>query len=703
MPPHDSEGSSSKKKYSVSRDVDDTTYARIDGLTRRKLMALGASASLSSLLAGCQGNGDDSPGTQEVTVDTDQDPDGGSDGSSDGDSTPEPGETEVTEGPGGDVEIRTTVSWDWPADETTLNYNSPSNFAGGYSSTFFHSPMTLFSKATGEYYPIVLKELPTFQDCYQIHSFEEETFYWWDGTEVNARDHVYGHRVQSYGCCGGPDQVVWAAEPMDSVYQFKENKGAPYAPRYAAGNAQKGVRFKRDIWKPILEDLNETTTDEEVSNIIEEQRNMGLTVANVDEHNNGNGLWKPVDWAADQITMERFDMHPWADQTDIDRWVIQVAPKNQTRLQLINNDRVDVGDTQFQNQLNNPPSNLETVANLSGSGGQGLAFNWRRKVPGDRAFRRAIAYLLPMNNLASAAERAGYAATGMAQQTAAAPTNVVENLTSDGFLDSIIDYGVEARQDKATQTLENAGYSKQGGEWVDPDGETIDLRMIAQNTGPNANIGSAVSGLLNSFGINNNFSVLEPGTYSNAYEGEAGNFDYDITLTGMGVDQNYADIMGETGQVDLLDVDGGWKRPSPEDCASEPIEAPRSPRADYMKRPEDGDGFLTWYYGIPVTEDGLFPEVPAEIGQTDLSGSTEQYPLASWALWSRYRYSNEQLTEWADKFLWWCNFHLSHIYLYQNQANIWMDSENFQLRDGGKFWSESEDKFPHTFGDLVSK
>jgi peptide/nickel transport system substrate-binding protein len=696
MPPRDSEGSSdSSKKYSVSRGVDDETYARIDGLTRRKMMALGASASLASLLAGCQGDGDDPTASEDVTVDTDQEP--GDEPSGDGN-----GETEIRETEG-DVEIRTTVSWDWPADETTMNYNSPSNFAGGYGSTFFHSPMTIFSKGTGEYYPVVLDELPTFQDCYQVHTFEQDKWHWWDGMEVNARDHVWGHRVQSYGCCGGPDEVVWAAEPMDSKYQFRENKGAPYAPRYAAGNAQKGVRFRRDIWKPILEDLEETTTDEEISNIIEEQRNMGLTVANVEEHMNGNGLWKPVDWSADQITMEKFDMHPFADRTDIDRWVIQVSPENQTRLQLINNDQVDVGDTQFQNQLNNPPEDLNTVAELTGSGGKGIGFNWRRKVPGDRAFRQAVAYLLPMNNIAKAAERAGYAAKGMGQQTTAAPTNVVENLTSDGFLDDIIDYGAEPRTDKAAEVLRNAGYSKQGGNWVDPDGEQLDLRMIAQSVSPNANIGSAVSGLLTSFGIKNNLSILESGTFNDAYSGEVGNFDYDLVLTGMGVDQNYADLMGETGQVDLLDVNGGWSRPSPDDCASEPIEAPRSPNADLLDRQESGDGFLTWRHGIPVTEDGLFPPMPTEVGRNDLGGETERPPLANWALWSRYRYSDEQLTEWGDKFLWWCNFHMPHVYIYQNQANIWMDTENFQVREGGKFYTESSDKFPHVFGDLVSK
>jgi peptide/nickel transport system substrate-binding protein len=698
MPPHGSDGNGSDKKYSTSHDWDDTEYAQIDGMTRRKLMALGASASLSAMLAGCQDSGNDTPTSQDVTVDTDTEP-----GDEMDPTEASPGETEVTEGPGGDIEIRTTVQWDWPADETTLNYNSPSNFAGGYSSTFFHVPMTIYSKQTGEYYPIGLTELPTFDDCYQIHTFREETNYWWDGTEVNARDHVWGHQAQSYACCGGPSEVVWAAQPGESKYVFRENKGAPYAPRYAAGNALKGIRFKRDLYKPFVEKFNDASTEEEISSIVEEMENMNLTVANVEEHNNGNGLWKPVDWSADQITMEKHDMHPNADQTDIDRWVIQAAPQNQTRLQLINNDRVDIGDTSFQNQLNNPPQNLETVANLPGSSGKGLAFNWRNRHVSDRAFRRAIAYLLPMNNIAQAATRAGYAANGMDQQTASAPNNVISNLLGDDFLDQIIDYGAEARQDKATSVLENAGYSKQGGNWVGPEGNEVSLRIIARNTGPNANIGSSVGGLLSSFGINNNFNVLESGTYSDAYSGDAGQFDYDITLTGMGVDQNYADIMGEVGQVDLLDTGGGWQRPEPDECASEPIEAPRTPNPDVIREHSSGEGYETWRHGIQVTEDGLFPEVPTTIGQEDLSGETEQYPLASWALWSRYRFSDEELSDWGRKFLWWCNFHMSHVYIYQNQANVWMDTDNFQLRDGGKYYTEATDKYPHVFGDLVSK
>lgn len=698
-----SNGDSDSSTHTARRSADNTTYATMDELTRRRLLSLGAATSLSSLVAGCGGQQDDSPeATTDVTVDTDTEPGG------EPDTTEGPGTTEIVE-EGKETTVRTVVNWSWPADETTMNYNAPSNFPGGYSSTFFFTPMTLYSKQDQRYYPVMLKELPSFDRCFQLHIFKED-FTFWDGFEHNAYDQVYGHQANAYACCGGPDEVSWNAQIYEEHekprFAYKENKGAAYAPDNAAGNAQKGVRWRRDIFKPIFERLQDATTDDEISKAVEDYRNIDLNVGDADQHNAGTSMWKPVEATADKITMEVYDDHPFADNTNLDRWEIQVAPKLQTELQIINNNGVDFGSTNF-GDLQNPPEALNVQDEFIGDLGKGLAFNWRRKVPGDRAFRRAVAYLLPMERIAGAASQTGLSTAVVDQQTTSAPRDIVERGTDDGFLDNIIDYGVDTRPDKAAQVLRDAGYTKESGTWFDPDGDRIQLRLIAETLAVNSNIGAAISGTMNDFGLATNFSVLESGTYRQAQNPDAGNFDYDMHLLDMGVAQGLSDVVGESGNAASIDAGEGWFVGEIEECQSA-AKNPKRPKPDVLEEQDDGSGFLTYEYGIPITEEGLFPPIPNEIGQEDLSGETYRPDLGPRSWWTSFRFDPDTIREWNTEHLWWANFYMPKIYFYTRRVPIWMDEENFELTadpaadtmgNSGKFWAEQEDKHPFVFAE----
>jgi|GEM_PF-2788709 len=690
MPTRDSGGDQSRKSYSSSKSADSEDHAVMDLVTRRRLVSLGASASLSTLLAGCSQDRDD-VGT---TVDTDQD---GGDTPMDPEET-EPGTTTVTEEPGGDVTMRTFVQWDWPADETQLTDIAASNWAGGYSGAFFHAPCTVWSYDQNQYIPYLLKENPTYRKCYQQHTFRQD-FNWWNGKTVTARDHIYGHRIAAWMCCGGPDEVVWAAMEGDSKWMWEESKGAPYTEQQAAANAMKGIRYREDIFKPLLDNFKEADGEEGINAATEEVQDLNLPLSEVEDHQHGNGLWKPVDWAADQITMEQFEDHPDYGRSDIDRWVIQVAPKQQTQLQLINNDQVDAGHTRFRSRLQNPPSALETIRNVPGTSGSGIKFNWRRKHGGNLYFRRALASLLPPNQIAQSANASGVSAEPMPYQVMAGPKGTIENFTEDGFLDQMIDYGGDSRPDEATAWLEAGGYSKQGGNWVGPDGETVEVRLIAENVAINANIGSAVSGILSNFGIQTNFSVLESGSFADEF-GTRDNppaDSWDMVIEGPNIGRIARDLMG----IDDIDSSVGWQRPPVDDCIGEPTRVPVNV-SDPMPMQEGGNGRRTWFFGIPITGDGGFPEVPTQYGQEELSGETMRPRLGHQYVWAQYRFDESTITDWVQDQLWWNNFHMHGISFYVGSNQYWMNTDKFRMKDDGQVYEIRPDYYPHCFGDVES-
>jgi hypothetical protein len=295
-------------------------------------------------------------------------------------------------------------------------------------------------------------------------------------------------------------------------------------------------------------------------------------------------------------------------------------------------------------------------------------------------------------------------------QAVTGPKKVTRRGTNDGFLDSIIDYGVGSQPDKAAQKLEDAGYSQDGDSWVDPDGESIDLRIVAPSSPENANVGTAVSGLLNDFGISNNFSLLEPGTYRDVVNFREGNHEFDMDLTDVHAARGISELVKEW-TIAYLDAPHGWDVSQIGDC-EEASTPPKTMKRDTFEENDEGQ-LITPKYGIPLTEDGLMgPPMPTEIGRDDLDGETTNPDIPSFSWWSSFRHPEDQLREWNTTCLWWANFHVPRIQFYTRAESLWMDEKNYKLTDSsaldsmgdaGKWWGHTEDKHPHNLGEMTSR
>jgi peptide/nickel transport system substrate-binding protein len=85
----------------------------------------------------------------------------------------------------------------------------------------------------------------------------------------------------------------------------------------------------------------------------------------------------------------------------------------------------------------------------------------------------------------------------------------------------MIKYGYDsADRERAASLLREAGFSKQGGSWQTPSGETWSMNLIASTKSADSLMGQTITQQLNSFGIDMNFRTVDPGTWwSDSYTG----------------------------------------------------------------------------------------------------------------------------------------------------------------------------------------
>jgi len=155
-------------------------------------------------------------------------------------------------------------------------------------------------------------------------------------------------------------------------------------------------------------------------------------------------------------------------------------------------------------------------------GGRTVTFNTER-IP--RPLRRAIAWVVQPQGILDGTPRNLNTVT---KPSAGVHTEAVESWLGDVASDFD---SYEHSTDRATTILENAGYSRQDGSWVDPDGEPLSLGFVSPPWSDTAVPVAQVTGdNLNEFGIDTEVNVKDGATWNN----DITNGNYDMTLTAWG-------------------------------------------------------------------------------------------------------------------------------------------------------------------------
>jgi ABC-type transport system substrate-binding protein len=608
----------------------------IGSLTRRKLFAMGSMAGITGL-AGCGGGRENDP----TPIGSGEDPPA---------STVD-GET-----------MTTRINWNWsPGDTNFSSFGQASNYPSAEAQVFFE-PLIGYSPIDQEFVYELADGPPTMESGCELHVRVKDGYTWWDGTPVTAKERVIQGQLVSWLCCGGPDEVPWAPVLVDDR-EFYEVKRGKLNQSFASINMMKTLNTKYDHFEPFMERFEDATTDSEKQSIGRELLNHEISLDQVIENGYGTGLWKPVSYSSSTITFEKYDDHPHADRTDLAKWRWEVVPTDQSFYQAFKQDSYDYGTTEYRRNVQNSPANIEPVIEYPGRVGRKLGMSWRNDHLARIPVRRAIGYLMNLEGLANIIDQV----TPVTQQTVGMPDSLVEEYVGSSFLDDIIDYGVESRPEKAAQTLRAAGYERSGGVWRDADGSAIrGLKFIASSSSNDALIGNTISGQLSEFGIKNDFSTLEPGSYRSIVDSKSGSGEFDLSIHVAGPLAPHPSRIWSFKWPRTVDNFANVAEfPKPEGCTTEPPE-------------------VTWTesetptFRIPVDP---VPAYPERIGATELDGDGKRLDPIRTSMQLRYDLPAEELRALSQQWAWWFNFNLFHVNLHSIDRMLWMDSEDYALSD----------------------
>lgn len=124
--------------------------------------------------------------------------------------------------------------------------------------------------------------------------------------------------------------------------------------------------------------------------------------------------------------------------------------------------------------------------------------------------RQAICMAIDRNSLLAVAEPGSFSGS---QQNAGLLPSLVDTYTDPGFADTLTNYSYNP--DEATKLLESIGWKKEGGKWVDENGESPTISIATIGSWPSfMNTGEAMGSMLTDFGFSIDFKPMEFGVWN---------------------------------------------------------------------------------------------------------------------------------------------------------------------------------------------
>jgi peptide/nickel transport system substrate-binding protein len=222
--------------------------------------------------------------------------------------------------------------------------------------------------------------------------------------------------------------------------------------------------------------------------------------------------------SAQSIKMSLYEDHPFAENINFRNHVRLVAPQNKDHWALFNSGRTNMMEAAAPESVeeNFPDSAYYYPNPVPNYFGSGYDFNLSHEVVGQRKVRQALAYAVDPRNPADAN---GYIPvvdnfTGIGGGPAGVPGQVLGDVR-DKYVDYDVTEGTGGEDwEKATSLLEEAGFSKEGGTWMRPNGNPFELpiTVVAAHSDVVRQT-QVVVGQLQEFGIEASMDSIEGATF----------------------------------------------------------------------------------------------------------------------------------------------------------------------------------------------
>lgn len=484
----------------------------------------------------------------------------------------------------------------------------------------------------------------------------EEGWYWWNGDQVTAEDkYWYEECARLFQGDGSDIEELILEDEMTLTRVYKEPQNPELVQYQLGGYLGEMQRVHRDKFKPWAEELQDAADHDERLEIQEEMaEEMPLHISTVMDEGLGNGPFEIVDYDTEGIYCELFEDHPYADEIEIDEFEFVLA-QDDALAQRIQGGVVDfgfgllqqwVGEGTAPNSMDNITVYNDTFMRKLEFFGQGPGAEHLRR----REVRRAIAHVLNLEHISTNYNTESVpreAQTGL-------PSAVTENWLDDSYVESYIDYPVQDDEERAAALMEQAGYELRGDEWVDEDGDLVSLQLVLPDF--RTNLARTISDQLINFGFEIDLNVLESATYNDR---KSNNVDFDLTI------ENHGGQIAHPFYYFRHNHTAGNE-------LGETVDIEQALDAGETRSPYNGREIVV--------------EVPTEVGQEDLSGSTEEVNL--FELDQEWRSVNDEQRnqEIAETFSWYWNFHLPGVNLVEVQTGTFGNTQDYDFNAETNDW-----------------
>ncbi|ADB62746.1 extracellular solute-binding protein family 5 (plasmid) [Haloterrigena turkmenica DSM 5511] len=344
--------------------------------------------------------------------------------------------------------------------------------------------------------------------------FSDEWSYW-NGNDITAEDYLIEQEIWRYQ---DPEASPIEGHELVDEYTVKRIYKDDISPTIAKSNAGAGTSAPKSVFREYYERYEDATTESEREAVTDDLLQLTIDTEEFVEEGYGSSLFKIEDFNSSETLATKWDDHPWADRTDIEQ--IRVKPTEGTQVeQLEKSDELDMTQYITEDQRSDYPDNIENIYELDHYSCRKYILNWNNEHLARRPVRRAIISAIDIPSIVDAANQTGLMATPTQVQTGIR-ASIEEKYLGEDFVDSLIDYPVEADEETAVEYMEEAGYSREGGEWIGPDGNATDFTAITQAGVRKSQPMKVFTDHLNEFGFNVEMEAVGQDYYSRVQEWE---------------------------------------------------------------------------------------------------------------------------------------------------------------------------------------
>lgn len=412
-----------------------------------------------------------------------------------------------------------------------------------------------------------------------------------------------------------------------------------------------------EIWGDWLKKFQNASSQDERDELNKQLTEFKVPHDEFMEKGLGTSPYKLETVTQQEVVFRKWDGHRHADDIEIEEFRRQFADSSAREDQMVKNDKIDFARAPLSSQLKGVvPDYIQNLVTWEGKWMIKMLVNWRnRDYLKDVNVRRAMAAALDTENVALNYGR-GLPVKVHSGMDSAYTKQYVGDASND-----YIDYGTKANYELADEYLKKAGYSRENGTVLDPDGNELDkLRFVAGTAKTWYNPAQTASAQLNEYGFPVEFTAVERSTKLDRITEPEQMDSWDLST-----ESHYAGGTYHPISYFNWGTFWGWRLGHARWGPEEGVEA------DIEQWISDGKK------NSPYNGKVLVPEVPKKVGAADLSGATESVNILELYKEANTPISEQRTKEIISKLSWAWNFYLPDIDLMTAQQGVWGDTKNF--------------------------